>query len=805
MRWYIIRTANPERGPLRNTALTLTLAALAAASATAQTTVPMTVAAQEALVKQYCAGCHNERLKSGGFSFAKLDLAHVEQQAEQAEKVITKLRSGMMPPAGLPRPERTVLNNFAASMEYTVDLASAKNPNPGRPALHRLNRTEYANSVRDLLNLSVDAEGLLPADDMSHGFDNMAEVLNISPTLMDSYIRAAGKVSRLAIGDAKMQPVVETYHLGQSYSQMRHVEGAPIGTRGGLAVMHNFPADGEYVIKTTLHFTTNTWLFGSTGKGEQVEVAVNGARVALFDVNPLMKVDDDLRTKPVKIKAGPQMISVAFVRKQDGPLQDFVMPNERSLGNIYQGQDPGLTSLPHVRDVGINGPYNVSGVSDTPAREKIFVCRPAAGSDEVPCARKILTTLAKQAYRETPGDAVIEELMTAYQKGRNQGDFDSGIRMALQTILAHPSFVFRFERTPQGVGPGTNYRISDLELASRLSYFLWSSSPDSELIALAGQNKLHETAILEKQVRRMLADAKAEALARNFAGEWLYLRNLKDLQPDLYVYPNSDENLFHSMRKEAELFFLSFLREDRSMADMLTANYTFVDERLAKHYGIANVMGNDFRRITLEDENRFGLLGKGAVLSVTSFANRTSPVVRGKWILEQIIGVNAPVPPPNVPPLKENAEGSKPKSVRERLEEHRTNEPCNSCHKIMDPLGFSLENFDAVGAWRTADLGYKIDPSGQVYDGTKVNGAVALRNALVSRSDMFIRGLTVKLLTYALGRGVDYYDMPVVRVIDRDAAKSNYRMSQVVMGIVKSMPFQMRKAEETSPVSNNGN
>ena len=526
-------------------------------------------------------------------------------------------------------------------------------------------------------------------------------------------------------------------------------------------------------------------------------------RVALFDVNPLMKVDDDLRTKPVRIKAGPQMVSVAFVRKQDGPLQDFVMPNERSLGNIYQGQDPGLTSLPHVRDVGINGPYNISGVSDSPSREKIFVCRPAAGADEVPCAKKIVAALAKQAYRETPGDAAIEELMTSYQKGRNQGDFDSGIRMALQTVLAHPSFVFRFERTPQGVAPGATYRISDLELAARLSYFLWSSAPDNDLLTLATQNKLHEPLTLEKQVRRMLADPKADALAHNFAGEWLYLRNLKDLQPDLYIYPNSDENLFHSMRREAELFFLAFLREDRGMAEMLTANFTFVDERLAKHYGLANVMGNDFRRVTFDDPNRFGLLGKGAVLSVTSFANRTSPVVRGKWILEQIMGVSAPVPPPNVPPLKENAEGSKPKSVRERLEEHRTNEPCASCHKIMDPLGFSLENFDAVGAWRTTDLGYPIDPSGQVYDGTKVNGAVSLRNALMTRQDMFIRGLTVKLLTYGLGRGVDYYDMPVVRAIDRDAAKNNYKLSNVVLGIVKSLPFQMRKAEEPASASSN--
>jgi len=752
------------------------------------------------LVNQYCIGCHNDKLKAGGFSTTSIDWAHPEQNADQSEKVIRKLRSGMMPPAGMPRPQRAALDGFAASLESSIDAVALKHPDPGRPALHRLNRTEYANSVRDLLNLDVNAEDLLPADDMSHGFDNMAEVLTISPTLMDAYIRAAGKVARLAVGDPKMSPVVETYHLGQSYSQLRHVEGAPIGTRGGLAVTHIFPADGEYIFRTTLHFTNNTYLFGSTMRGEQLEVSINGQRVALFDINPMMKTEDDFRTGPIQVKAGPQLVSAAFIPKGNGPIQDFVMPYERILGNNFQGQDPGLTSPPHVRDFGINGPYHITGVSETPSRAKIFICRPGAkGDDELQCAKKIVTTLARQAYRQPPGDAAIEELMTAYQRGRNQGDFDNGVRLAVQTMLAHPSFVLRFERTPENVAPGTNYRISDLELASRLSYFLWSSAPDSTLISLAAQNKLHESATLEVQVRRMLADPKSEALARNFAGQWLYLRNLKDLQPDFYLFPDSDDNLFQSMRREVEMFFLAFLHEKRSVTDMLNADFTFLDERLAKHYGVPNVAGNDFRRVKLEDANRFGLLGKGAILSVTSYANRTSPVVRGKWILEQILGVNVPVPPPNVPNLKDNAEGTVPKSVKERLEEHRTQEPCHSCHQIMDPIGLAMENFDAVGTWRTKDLGNPIEPLGKLYDGTEVNGVTDLRNALVGRSDMFVRSLTVKLLEYALGRGVNPSDMPVVRAIDHEAAKNNLQLSAIVQEIVKSVPFEMRRAEEAVP------
>jgi len=758
-----------------------------------------TAAAQQALIDKYCVVCHNDKLTSGGLSLAKLEktlaTGSVSDGAEDWEKVILKLRSGMMPPPGVPRPDAATAKSFVSSLETAMDRAWAAHPNPGRPALHRLNRTEYANSVRDLLNLDVDATSLLPADDMSHGFDNMAEVLNISPSLMEGYITAAGKISRLAVGDPKMKPVVETYHRPNTFSQQRHVDGTPFGTRGGIAVVHNFPADGEYIIRTTLLFTTNTFLFGSTSRGEQLEVAINGERVALLDVNPDMKVDQDLRTAPVKVKAGPQLVSASFIKKNEGPYDSFVQPLERTLGDSASGSVPGLVSLPHVRDMGVNGPYNPTGVSSTPSRKKIFTCHPSVEKEELPCARKILTVLARQAYRKPVTDIEVEELLSAYQKGRNRGDFESGVRMGLQTILAHPEFVFRFEPTPANATLGTNYRISDLELASRLSYFLWSSAPDEELIALATQGKLHEPLALEKQVKRMLADSKSKSLAENFAGEWLYLRNLKTLLPDVYLYPDSDDNLFQSMKRETELFFDSFVREDRNIVEMLTANYTFVDERLAKHYGIPNILGNEFRRVTLTDENRFGLLGQGSILSVTSYANRTSPVVRGKWVMEQILGVTAPPPPPNVPPLAENVENAKPKTVRERLEMHRTHEPCASCHKLMDPIGFSLENFDAIGAWRNTDLGSKIETSGQLYDGTKVDGPVSLRNALVARSDLFVGSFTVKLLTYALGRGVEYYDMPTVRSIIQDSAKNNYRLSSLVLGVVKSVPFQMSRAE----------
>jgi len=747
--------------------------------------------AERPAIQQYCAGCHNSRLKSGGLSISDLKTASPEW-----EKVVLKLRAGMMPPAGAPRPNPAAIDALAASIEKELDQAAAARPNPGRPALHRLNRVEYANSVHDLLTLDIDPASYLPPDDSSHGFDNMAEVLNVSPALLEGYVRAAGKLSRLAVGDPTVSPVVETYHLPSTLSQTRHIEGTPPGTRGGIVIHHNFPADGDYIFRLTLYFTTNTFVFGTHQKGEQLEVALNGERVALLDVNPLMKVDDDLRTGKIKIKAGPQTITVAFVERAIGPVEDFVQPFEHSLGDLFLGRTQGLTGLPHLRDVGINGPYNVTGVSDTPSRQRIFTCRPQQPSEEIHCATKILSALARHAYRRPVTPAEVEDLLSTYQTGRNQSDFEGGIRMAVQLILANPAFVFRFEQAPPNLARGANYRVGDFELASRLSFFLWSRGPDEELLTLAGRGKLKDPAILEHQVRRMLSDPRSESLAKNFAGQWLYLRNLEDAQPDLFAYPNFNRNLLESMRRETELFFMSILREDRNVLDLLNADYTFVNENLARHYGIPDVQGSNFRRVRITDENRRGLLGQGSILTVTSYANRTSPVVRGKWVLDNLLGAPPPSPPANVPPLKENMEGSKPVAVRARLEEHRSNPVCASCHNIMDPIGFALENFDATGAWRTNDSGFKIDATGQLVDGTKLDGPVSLRNALVKHPDAFIRTFTAKLLAYSLGRGLEPYDMPTVRSIDRDAARTDHRFSSIILGIVNSVPFQMRRVEE---------
>ncbi len=750
---------------------------------------------QGALIGKYCAGCHNEKLRSGGMAITKLDLVHPDRDAPEWEKVVVKLRAGMMPPSGAPRPDKATIQGFAESVEAGLDQAAAAKPNPGRPALHRLNRTEYANSIRDLLDLDIDAASYLPPDDMSHGFDNMAEVLNLSPALLEGYVRAGSEISRLAVGDASMSPVVATYPLPQAFSQTGHVEGTPYGTRGGIAVRHNFAADGEYVLKMTLYFTTNTFLYGYTQKGEKLEVAVNGERVALFDIDPAMKVDQDLRTQPIRIKAGPQLITASFLKRADGPTEDMVMPFQRSITDLFAGQTIGLTALPHLRDLSIRGPFQATGVSETPSRRRIFVCHPTSEADEVPCAKKILSTLARQAFRRPVSENDLEPLLSVYQTGRNMGDFEAGIRLAVQEIVADPQFVFRFERTPAGVAPGASYRISDLELASRLSYFLWSSAPDDQLITLASQRKLGNPGVLEDQVRRMLADSRSSALAANFAGHWLQLQNLKDVQPDVFLYPDFDKNLADSMRRETELLFDSIVREDRDVADLLTANYTFVDEHLARHYGIPNISGSRLQRVEIADENRRGLLGQGSILTLTSMANRTSPVQRGKWVMDTILGTPPPTPPPNVPALKETAEGGALKPVRERLEEHRANPTCASCHKMMDPIGFSLENFDAVGAWRIHDNGFDVDPKGTLVDGTKLDGPTSLRNALLNHSDAFVRTFTVKLLTYALGRGVEYTDMPAVRAIDRDAAAHDNRFSSFVVSIVKSTPFRMRRAE----------
>ena len=716
----------------------------------------------------------------------------------------------MMPPVGMPRPDAASTKRFVTSLENGIDQAAAIHPNPGRPSLHRLNRTEYRNSVRDLLAVDPDVTALLPPDDSSHGFDNMADALVISPALMEGYIRAAGRISREAVGDRTASALTTTYQIPRVLSQMRHVEGTPFGTRGGMAVTHDFPADGEYVFKLGFYYSPTGPLFGvNQGKGQQIEVAVNGVRVALLDINPAMTLaKDGMKTPPIRVKAGPQRISASFISTFDGPIEDEYHNFEQTLADVSTGTIPGMTTLSHLHEFSVTGPIEVDGISDTPSRRRIFLCRPAAESDEVPCAKKIIAALARQAYRRPVNDGDLEGLLNFYQQGRNGADFETGIRTAIQAILASPEFVFRFEKVPDTAAPGSNFRIGDLELASRLSYFLWSSAPDDQLISLANQGKLKDPAMLEKQVRRMLADPRSEALVTIFADQWLHLQNLKDFNPDLIMYPEFDRSLTMSMRRETEMLFASIMREDRNILDLMTANYTFVNERLAKHYGIPNINGENFRRVTLTDPNRFGLLGQGSILTLTSLANRTSPVQRGKWVLEVLIGMPPPPPPPNVPPFKEVGLNDKPQSVRERLEEHRNNPVCASCHGIMDPIGFSLENFDVLGVWRANDNGFRIDPSGKMYDGQKLDGPVGLRQVLLSHSDALVGTFTENLLAYGLGRVIDYRDMPFVRAIEREAAKNDHHFSSFILGVVKSAPFQMRKAEEnplpTDAVAANG-
>jgi len=786
----------------RTACLLALLAAWPAASALAKTTTASTsAAAHKALIDDYCVACHNDDTRVGNFSLGTVDLSAPGDFAEPLEKVALKLRAGMMPPSGMPRPEPSDLAAFVDDLESAIDTEAARTPNPGRPVLHRLNRTEYKNSIRDLLALDVNVESLLPPDDMSQGYDNMSDVLTVSPTLLDGYIRAAGKLSRLAVGDARASPAVETYVVPQAISQLRHVDGAPFGTRGGLVVRHHFPADAEYVIVVAFYHRSLGEIFGDNkpAEGEQVEISLNGERVALFDIDRKMKETDSLRTPPIRIQAGPQTISAAFVHRLEGPVQDFVMPFERALADLSTGNVPGLTGLPHLKTLGVDGPYNATGVSETESRRRIFSCRPSGPAEEDSCAREVFSNLARRAFRRPATEGDVDRLMPLYASARDSQSFDAGIAAGLQAILSDPEFLFRFERTPKEAAPGENYRVSDLELASRLSFFLWSSCPDDELIALAREGKLGDAAILERQVRRMLEDPRAGALSTSFATHWLHLQNLEDAHPDVYLFPDWDYNLTVSMRRETELFFDSIVREDRSVLDLLTADYTFVDERLAKHYGIPNVLGNRFRRVPVADENRRGLLGQGSILTLTSLANRTSPVIRGAWILDVLLGTPAPRPPANVPPLKENETGGKHLSVRGRLEEHRANPACSACHAIMDPLGYSLENFDAVGAWRFKDSGVDIEPSGSLFDGTEVNGSDGLRSYLLRSETLYLRNFTRHLLMYALGRVVQHYDMPTVRAIAREAAGNDHRFSSIVLGIVNSTPFQMRRAEDTHP------
>jgi hypothetical protein len=781
------------------------IALYAAAVAHSQTGGFGVSTSQRAFLNQYCGYCHNDQAKSGGMSLTNVS-------PDLGEKIIRKVRVGMMPPPGMPRASAEASKALVSSLETAIDQAAADHPNPGRPALHRLNRTEYANSVRELLGVQVDVSALLPADDMSHGFDNMADVLTMSPALLDGYIRAAGKISREAMGDPSARAITSTYSIPRVISQVRHVEGTPFGTRGGMAVVHDFPADGKYVFKLGFYYAATGALFGmNQGKGQQIEIAINGERVAVIDINPSWTLaKDGVKTEPIFVKAGPQRVSASFTVKADGPIEDEYRMVEQSLVDVSVGTVPGMTTLPHLHELSVTGPQKVEGISETPSRRRILVCTPAAPSEEVACAKQILTSLVRQAYRRPATANDLEALLTFYQSGRNEGGFDTGIRAAIQAILANPEFVLRFERVPAGAQAGSNYRIGDMELASRLAFFLWSAPPDEALIAAAERGTLRESAVLEQQVRRMLADPRSASLATNFAAQWLHLQNLKIVNPDLFEFPDFDRTLANSMRRETESLFQHILRQDRSVLELLTANYTFVDERLAKHYGIPNVMGNRFRQVPVSDPNRYGILGHGGILTLTSTALRTSPVQRGKYVMEVLLGTPPPPPPPNVPALPENADlrtahVAKPLSVRERLEQHRKDANCAGCHKLMDPIGFALENFDAVGLWRTNDSGFRIDPAGTMFDGARLNGPASLRQAVLKHSDAFLGTFTENLLAYAMGRVPESYDMPVVRAISREAERNGNRFSSFVLGIVKSAPFQMRRVEEADSNTMGGN
>jgi hypothetical protein len=776
---------------------------------------------QRVLMNQYCVTCHNQKLKTGGLELDKLDLAHVASDAETWEKVVRKIRAGMMPPAGAARPGRNALDGFATAVEGALDQAAAANPNPGRTPLHRMNRAEYANAIRDLLAVEVDPTTLLPADDSSNGFDNIADVLGVSPALLERYVSAAAKISRLAVGDPETAPLDVTYTVKGDLTQTGNIDGLPLGTRGGTLIHHNFPLDGEYLIKLSLAKLSFGQVFGEGAEGQELEVALNGERVKVFKLDevamffmrdspgtpapkppltdPLeerVKMTPDIHLEfHLKVKAGAQTIGVAFLDKGYSAIEDLVHRPMASTKDSNIGMQYGYSTVPHLARVDITGPYNATGSGDTPSRRRIFVCRPNMPSDEIPCARQILSTLMRRAFRRATTDGDLESLLSFYQQARTGKSFDTGIEMALRRILADPEFVFRFEPPPADVKPNHPYRISDTELASRLSFFLWSSIPDDQLLQLAIQGKLHDPAVLAQQTRRMLNDPRSHALVANFAGQWLYLRDLKSSDPDSREFPDFDDNLRKAFQQETEMLFESILREDRSVLDLLNADYTFVNERLAKHYGIPGIYGPDFRRVPVPNDARRGLLGQGSMLLVTSNANRTSPVQRGKWILENILGSPPPLPPPNVPPLKENASGVAATSVRDRMQEHRANPVCAGCHKIMDPIGLSLENFDGVGQWRTVDAGFKIDSSGQLVDGTPLDGPSSLRKALLDRPEAFVGTMTNKLMMYGVGRETKYYDMPVVRAVMRGAARNRYRFSDLVLGIVQSAPFQMRVKE----------
>ncbi len=814
-------------GSLRLLPVALAVAAVLAASVplAAQETGPADPAAEHRqLLDRYCVGCHNDRTLTASLTLQDLDVAAAGVDAHETEvweKVIRKLATRSMPPAGRPRPDDATYTALADWLAGRIDSAAAERPNPGRRhAVHRLNRAEYANAIRDLLALEIDERTLLPPDDSGFGFDNIADVLSVSPMLTERYLAASRKIARLAVGDPGLRPTTEVFAVDKNLRQDGRVsDDLPFNSRGGLAIRHYFPVDGEYVVTVHLLRTYDGRVRGML-EPHQLEVRLDGALVESLTVGgPILGPDGlperrDLRNVPddgqevrFAAPAGPATLAVSFV-DQRAYREGMRRPDYRVTSYEYAGDQ---TTPPGIGSIDVSGPYRVTGRGDTPSRRRIFTCRPETEADETPCATEIVSRLARRAFRRPVTGRDLEMLLGFYEQGRRRaapgsggapgtGDFDAGIEMALRRILVSPDFLFRRETDPVDIGPGEPYAVSDLELASRLSFFLWSSIPDDELLAAAEQGRLRDPEVLGAQVRRMLADPRTRALVDNFGGQWLYLRNMPLVTPDPQAFPDFDTNLREAMAREMTLFLDSQIREDRSVLDLLTADYTFVNERLAEHYGMPNVYGNHFRRVRLDgsDAVRRGLLGKGSLLTVTSYAHRTSPVLRGKWLLENILGTPPPPPPPDVPALEENDEpGVAPRSVRERLEQHRANPVCASCHRIMDPLGFALENFDGIGRWREVAVdGTPVDASGTLTDGSAVDGPATLRRALVHREKNFVNTVAEKLLTYAVGRGVESFDAPAVRGIVSAAAAGDYRWSALVEGIVRSTPFQMRRSAE---------
>jgi hypothetical protein len=765
------------------------------------------------VIEQYCTRCHSEQRQRGGLVLEGFDVEGASEHADIAERMVKKLRAGMMPPSGARRPEEAVLLGLAVDLEERLNDAWADNPEPGTRVFQRLNQAEYTAAVEHLLGIQVDVSSFLPLDTKSANFDNIADVQMPSTTVVEGYLRAAGQISRLALGDPEAEVGNTIYRMPRIASQKEQTEGAPFGTRGGLSVVHNFPADGKYVFHIMPYNAVEGEVFGRTYGTEQIEVSIDGERVALLEIDRWMHESEpsglNMRTDSIQVSAGPHRVTAAFVRQFEGEVDDLIRPIDHTMADGQIGIGYGVTSQQHLQRMTVLGPFEVTGVSDTPTRSFVFSCRPTSAEEERPCAASIVKRLTERAYRRDVTDEDVNGLMQFYDQGSETRGFEGGVRLALQAIMASPHFIFRMEEAPSDVKPGEIYDIADTDLASRLSFFLWGSPPDEELVALAEKGDLSKDRVLEEQVRRMLADPRAEALASRFGAQWLRLQDLEKIRPDALSYPYYDQTLADAMSRETEMLFDYIRTADRPITDLLTADYTFVNERLARHYGIPGVLGTDFQMVQYPDASRRGILGHGSILTLTSHANRTSPVLRGKWVMEVLLGSPPPPPPPNVPALEETegADDGRFLSVRERQEIHRANPACSSCHNVIDPIGLAFENFDVTGAWRARDEGNPIDAAGELYDGTPLTGVADIRNAIMSRPEVFYRIFTENMMAYALGRRVEYFDQPAIREITRDASEEEYRLSAFIMGVVNTPAFRSSRAAQpmtTQPVTDSG-